>query len=299
MNVVVLGAGAVGCYFGARLAQAGHSVSLIGRPSHVAAINAGGLKFETQGETFYIRLTAFADTHAVDRPDLVLVCVKSTDTETAANDLRGHLAPQTIVMSLQNGVDNAERLASALGHPAIASVVYVGCEMAGPGHVRHHGRGELLIGASSGSLRLAEILSAAGIPTTVSEEIAVDLWSKLIVNCAYNALSAIGDICYGPMMATEGVRDVIHAVIGECAAVAQACGVQVPADVERKTLALAESMPAQMSSTAQDLARGKRSEIEFLNGYVVRMGKTHGVPTPTNLALLVAIRLAEKGRLPH
>lgn len=298
MKIAVLGAGAVGCYFGALLARAGHAVTFIGRRSHVETINARGLVLETRAGRETIAARAAEDTRHLDTPDLVLVSVKSTGTEEAARSLLGHLAPHTHIVSLQNGVDNAERIAAIVGQPVIPAVVYVGTEMAGPGHVRHHGRGELLIGASPASPALAAAFIAANIPTTVSESIASALWSKLIINCAYNALSAIGQITYGPMMATEGTRDVITAAITECLAVAQACGVTVPADIIETTLALAASMPAQSSSTAQDLARGRLSEIEFLNGHVVRKGRAHGIATPTNLTLLVAVRLAEKGRVP-
>lgn len=296
MNIAVLGAGAVGCYFGALLARAGHDVLFIGRRSHVEAITARGLILETRHGREAIPARAAVDTTGLTPPDVVLVCVKSADTEEAARSLLGHVGPQTRIVSLQNGVDNAERTAAIIGQPVISAVVYVGTEMAGPGHVRHHGRGEVLIGASPTSAALAETFIAAGIPTTVSDAIATALWSKLIVNCAYNALSAIGQISYGPMMATDGTREVITAAITECIAVAHACGVRVPADIAETTLALAASMPAQTSSTAQDLARGKPSEIEFLNGHILRKGREHGIATPTNLALLVAVRLAEKGR---
>lgn len=296
MNIAVLGAGAVGCYFGALLARAGHDVLFIGRRSHVEAITARGLILETRHGREAIPARAAVDTTGLTPPDVVLVCVKSADTEEAARSLLGHVGSQTRIVSLQNGVDNAERMAAIIGQPVISAVVYVGTEMAGPGHVRHHGRGEVLIGASPTSAALAETFIAAGIPTNVSDAIATALWSKLIVNCAYNALSAIGQISYGPMMATDGTREVITAAITECRAVAHACGVRVPADIAETTLALAASMPAQTSSTAQDLARGKPSEIEFLNGHIVRKGREHGIATPTNLALLVAVRLAEKGR---
>jgi len=298
MNVVVLGAGAVGCYFGALLARAGHDVLFIGRPAHVEAITQRGLVLETREGRFTIPAKAAVDTRDVAPPDLVLVCVKSADTEAAGQALLGHLSPATALVSLQNGVDNAERLAAVIGQPVLSAVVYVGAEMAGPGHIRHHGRGELLLGASADSGRLAAAFVAAGIPTSISPSIATALWSKLIVNCAYNALSAIGPVSYAPMMATDGTREVIRNAIAECVAVAAASGVAVPADIEATTLALAESMPAQISSTAQDLLRGKPTEIDFLNGHIVRKGRELGIATPTNLALLVAVRLAEKGRKP-
>ncbi|ABD04929.1 2-dehydropantoate 2-reductase [Rhodopseudomonas palustris HaA2] len=296
MKVAVMGAGAVGCYFGALLAQAGHDVTLIGRPDHVAAIDAHGLRLETRDGESFIALKAATDPAALDPPDLVLFCVKSADTETAGRALAPRLRPDTAILSLQNGVDNAQRLSAAIGHPVIAAVVYVGTEMAGPGHVRHHGRGELLIGASAQSGVLAAALSEAKIPTTVAADIDQALWSKLMMNSAFNALSAVADMAYGRMFEVAGARDVVTSVIAECAAVARAGGVSIPDDMLEKALALPASMPNQKSSTAQDLARGKPSEIDFLNGYVVRRGAALGIPTPTNLTLQVAVKLIEASR---
>jgi 2-dehydropantoate 2-reductase len=296
MKVAVIGAGAVGCYFGGLLARAGHDVLFIGRPTHVDAINARGLLLETKSFRTHVPARAAIDTAAVDGPDLVLFCVKSADTETAGRGLAERIAPHTSIISLQNGVDNAGRLAGVLGRPVVPAVVYVGTEMAGPGHVRHHGRGDLLIGAGHGSEALARDLTAAGIMTTATAEIASALWVKLIINCAYNPLSAIGSIAYGPMVKVAGALDVMTAVVNECVAVAAACGVRVPDDTLSKVLALAANMPDQLSSTAQDLARGKPTEIDYLNGYVVRKGAELGIATPINLALHVGVKVAEAGR---
>lgn len=296
MRIAVMGAGAVGCYFGGLLARAGHDVTFIGRRSHVEAINAHGLLLETRELKAYVPAKAVTEAASIDLPDLVLFCVKSADTEAAGRSLAGYLRPETAILSLQNGVDNAQRLIGVIGQPVIAAAVYVGTEMAGPGHVKHHGRGELVIGTSAQSEALARVLREARIPTTVVKNIAEALWMKLITNCAYNALSAVGSIPYGPMLQVEGTKDVIENVVRECALIAQACGVAVPDDVTAKILGLAASMPNQMSSTAQDLARGKPSEIDFLNGYIVRKGAELGIATPTNQALQVMVKLAEKGR---
>ncbi len=296
MNIVVLGAGAIGCYFGGLLARAGHDVTFIGRQGHVDAINARGLLLEIKGEQSYVAAKAATDASGIDRPDLVLVSVKSADTETAAQSVAGRLGPETAIISLQNGVDNAARFGAVADHAVIPAVVYVGTEMAGPGHVKHHGRGELLIGASSHSDALATAFIAAQIPTTIVPNIDEALWSKLIVNCAYNALSAVGPIAYGPMFEIDGTTEVVGNAVRECVAVANASGVALPADILSKVLALAASMPNQMSSTAQDLLRGKPSEIDYLNGFVVRRGRALGIPTPTNLALQVAVKLAERGQ---
>jgi 2-dehydropantoate 2-reductase len=296
MQVAVIGAGAVGCYYGGLLLRAGHDVTFIGRQPHVDAINAHGLLLETA--TFNERLPARAvtDASALAPPDLVLVCVKSADTEQAGRSLAGRLRPETLVLSLQNGVDNAPRLGAVTGHAVIPVVVYVGSEMAGPGHIRHHGGGDLAIGASSASEALAQTLQAAGIRTTISDDIAVTLWSKLVINCAFNALSAVANIAYGPMLEVEGTRDVVAGAVQEAIAVAGACGVALPDDLIGQIMKIPANMPGQMSSTAQDLARGKPSEIDFLNGYVVRKGAELGIPTPTNQALQVMVKLAQRGK---
>ena len=171
MQVAVIGAGAVGCYYGGLLLRAGHDVIFIGRQPHVDAINAHGLLLDTK--TFNGRLPAKAatDATALASPDLVLVCVKSADTEQAGRSLAGHLQAETSVLSLQNGVDNAPRLAAVIGHAVIPVVVYVGSEMAGPGHVRHHGGGDLAIGPSAASKTLAQALAAAGIGITIADDI--------------------------------------------------------------------------------------------------------------------------------
>uniref|UniRef100_E6VDY3 2-dehydropantoate 2-reductase n=1 Tax=Rhodopseudomonas palustris (strain DX-1) TaxID=652103 RepID=E6VDY3_RHOPX len=296
MQVAVMGAGAVGCYFGGLLSLAGHDVTLIGRQSHVDAIEANGLLLDTKDGIQPIPVRAVTEPGTIAPPDLVLFCVKSADTESAGRALQPRLKPDSVILSLQNGVDNATRLQAAIGHPVIASVVYVGTEMAGPGHVRHHGRGDLLIGASAQSEAIAAMLTAAKIPTTVAADIDQALWSKLILNCAYNALSAIADLPYGPLLAVDGAREVVINVINECIAVAHAGGVSIPDDVMSRTLALPAAMPSQKSSTAQDLTRGKPSEIDFLNGTVARLGAARGVPTPTNLALTAMVKLIETSR---
>jgi len=296
MQVAVVGAGAVGCYYGGLLLRAGHDVTFIGRQPHVDAINARGLLLDTRTFKGHLPAKAATDATALVSPDLVLVCVKSADTEQAGRSLAGCLRPQTSVLSLQNGVDNAQRLRAVTGHAVIPVVVYVGSEMAGPGHVRHHGGGDLAIGASAASEALAQTLEAAGVHTTIADDIEVTLWSKLVINCAFNALSAVADISYGPMLEVEGTKDVVTRAVQEAITVARACGVGMPEDLLAQILTIPDKMPNQKSSTAQDLARGKRSEIDFLNGYVVRKGAELGIPTPTNHALQVMVKLAERGK---
>jgi 2-dehydropantoate 2-reductase len=288
-----MGAGAVGCYYGGMLARAGHDVVLIGRPQHVEAVERRGLRLETQTFDEHIRVSASTEASAVQGAQLMLFCVKSTDTESGAAAIKPHLAPDALVVSLQNGVENADRLRALLPQEVVAAVVYVATEMPGPGHVRHHGRGELVIEPSKAGEDLARALIAAGVPTAISDNVRGELWTKLILNCAYNALSAIPQLPYGRLVKCEGITRVMRDLVDECLAVAKADGVTIPGDIDAAVRKIAETMASQYSSTAQDLARGKRSEIDHLNGLIVRRGETLGVATPANRLLHAIVRLIE------
>ena len=189
-------------------------------------------------------------------------------------------------------MDNAERLQTALGRPVLPAVVYVATEMAGPGHVKHHGRGELVIGPSADSERIAELLRAAGVPVEVSDHAMAALWTKLILNCAYNAFSALTGLPYGQLVQVTGLLPALREVVDECLRVAHAAGVTTLEDevVWQAVLRIAQTMPGQRSSTAQDLSRSKPTEIDHLNGFVVRTGERLGVPTPANRVLWVAVK---------
>jgi len=294
-----MGAGAVGCYYGGMLARAGHDVTLIGRAQHVEVMRSSGLRMETKAFDASVPVQASAEASGARGAKLVLFSVKSTDTERAGAALAPYVEREAVVVSLQNGVDNAERLAAVLGRDVVPAVVYVAVEMAGPGHVRHHGRSELLIGRSAASERIAAAFGAAGVPVEVSDNVGGALWAKLVVNCAYNALSAITQLPYGRMVQGEGVPAVMGDVVDECLAVARAAGVDVPRDLLQAVPRIAETMPGQFSSTAQDLARGKPTEIDHLNGFVVRKGDALGVPTPANRVLLALVKLLEQRGSPR
>ncbi|MFN4103267.1 MAG: ketopantoate reductase family protein [Tepidimonas sp.] len=293
----VFGAGAVGSYYGAMLARAGVPVALIGRPAHVQAMREQGLRLQTADFDERIAVHADTDAAAAAGADVVLVCVKSGDTETAGAALRPHLDPQSVVLSLQNGVDNAERLARVLGRPVVPVVVYVAAGLEGPGHVRHHGRGDLVLAPFPQAARVQAALARAGVPTTVSDAVPQALWTKLVVNCAFNALSAITVRPYGWLWAQAGVPEMLRQVVRECVAVAAADGIALDAaaldaDVER----IAHSMATQMSSTARDLLRGHPTEVDHLNGHVVARARAHGLQAPVTHALQTLVHLLEHGR---
>ncbi len=296
MKFAVMGAGAVGCYYGGMLARGGHDVVLIARPGHVEAIRQNGLLLDTQTFKEHVRLAASTDADAVKGAHCVLLCVKSTATTEAATSMAPHLEQDAVVLSLQNGVDNAERAQAVLAQTVVPSVVYVATEMAGPGHVKHHGRGELVIGPSPRSEALVAEFARAGVPVQVSDNVAGALWNKLIINCAYNALSAITQLPYGRLVQGAGIWSVMRDAVDEALAVAQASGVTVPGDVWASVQAISRAMAGQFSSTAQDLAGGRPSEIDYLNGHVVRLGEHLKIATPVNRTLQVLVKTLEAKR---
>jgi 2-dehydropantoate 2-reductase len=259
-RIAVMGAGAVGCYYGFKLARAGHDVVLIGRPQLVEAVQRQGLRLETQTFDERICVSASTEAIAVQGAQLVLFCVKSTDTESGAAALKPHLAPDAVVLSLQNGVENADRLRALLVQEVIAAAVYVGVEMAGPGHVRHHGRGELVIERSKASKDVARALIAAGVSTDVSDNVRGVLWAKLITNCAYNALSAITQLPYGRLVKGEGVSVVLRDLVNECVTVAKADGVTLPDDVDAAVRKIAETAAPASSSWAAAAMSSERTQ---------------------------------------
>jgi len=307
-RIAVFGAGAVGCWYGARLALAGAPVTLIGRGPHVAAIRERGLILEQGGERIAVALHADTEPGAVAGADLVLFCVKRRDTEAGARAIAPHLRPDAILISLQNGVDNVARIRASASLDALAAVVYVACSMAGPGHVRHAGRGDLVLGAlhdgsepAGGSFapdtvaRVAAVFERAGVPCPVSADIRVDLWVKLVMNCVFNPVSALGRARYARLVADPDARALMRTVVDECVAVARAEGVALP-DADSlfgDAMRLGQAMADATSSTAQDLAAGRPTEIDALNGLVARRGEALGLPVPVNRTLATLVRLAQ------
>lgn len=300
-RVAVMGAGAVGSYYGAVLAAAGWPVVLIGRAAHVQVIQARGLRIERASGTQTVPIEAATDPAAARGAELVLLAVKSGDTADAARALAPHLSPESLVLCLQNGVDNAERAAPHLPCAVAPAIVYVAAGLAAPGVVRHSGRGDLVLGDWPDARGVdiaawAQRLSAAGLPCRVSADLAVELWTKLALNCAYNAVSALGRSDYGRMIAVPETRDLLLAATQEVVSVARASGVALDPEAARAAcLALAPAMPRQISSTAQDLARGHLTEIDHLNGLVARRAADLGLAAPVNRSLHALVKLLEAG----
>jgi 2-dehydropantoate 2-reductase len=297
-SIAVVGAGALGSYFGAMLARAGVKVTLIGRPSHVDAINRDGLLFQSGELKQHIPIQATTDISAVRDAGLVLFCVKSLDTDTAAAAVAPHLSRDAIILSLQNGVDNPERIARHVRNRVIPVLVYAAANIPALGSVKHTGGGGIVVGQLRSEARdprlldeIAALFSRAGVPAKISEDLEADLWIKLLMNCAYNAISALGKARYSRMVATPEVNAIMRAAAKEVAEVAKAKGIGLPEDIVETAMKFADAVPQTLSSTAQDIAKGRPTEIAHLNGYVVREGEALGVATPVNRTLNALIKL--------
>jgi 2-dehydropantoate 2-reductase len=296
---VVVGAGAVGGYFGGMLARASVPVTLIARPTFVDAVNRSGLFVDSIHFQETVHPQASADLSAVRGADLVLFCVKTTDTATTAKQLAPLLPSGSLVVSLQNGVNNAEEIRAASGIDALSAVVYVAASVPVPGRIRHLGRGDLVLSAKDPrACTIAELFNCAKVPCRLSDNIEGELWTKLIWNCALNAISGLGNVTYGEIIASADAKEVVEAVVYETLAVARAKGIHLPGlEDPRAAVAgsfkIAEQMSGTRSSTAQDMARSKRTEIDALNGYVAKLGAQLGVPVPVNHTLYTLVKLQE------
>jgi 2-dehydropantoate 2-reductase len=299
-KVAIVGAGAVGGYFGGMLARSGAPVVFIGRPAFVNAIQQNGLFLDTVHFQERVKIVASTEIAAARDAEIVLFSVKTTDTAETARELAKVLAPSTIVVSMQNGVDNADQIYAASGLHALAAAVYVAASVPAPGTVRHVGRGDLVLGPPNEiTKRIAALFIRAGVPCRISENPTGELWTKLVWNCALNAISALGKATYGEIISSPDAKQLVETVVYEVLAVAKAGAVQ-PAGLEDPKTALtgaykvAEQMAATRSSTAQDMTRGKKTEIDSLNGFIVRRSRELNVPAPVNHALFTLVKLAEK-----
>lgn len=298
-RIAVVGAGAVGGYFGGMLADAGAPVVMIGRKPFVDAVSRDGLFLDTLQFQKRVRVEASSQLSAAEGADLVLFCVKTTDNVSASRELAPYLASNAVVLSFQNGVDNVEQIRAAAGIEALPVVVYVAASVPQPAYVKHNGRGDLVIGPESErTKRLAKIFERAKIPCRITDNIEGELWVKFIANCALNAISALGQARYRQIAASADARQVVERVVNEVLAVARAAGILLPGvdgpeAAFTGAMKIATQMAGQLSSTGQDINRGKKTEIDALNGLISRRGAELGVPTPVNHALYTLVNLLE------
>lgn len=299
MQVLVMGAGALGGYFGARLQAAGHDVSYVARGAHLEEMRSGGLRVESPlGDLHLDPVRAVADPAEAPRADVVLFMVKNRDVEGAAAALAPALGPQTVALTAQNGISAPRRLAAAIGpERVVGGAVYMPADLRAPGIVRHSApfhslrAGILPDGNGAACDRIVAAFSGAGIDAARVEDIDALLWEKFVLLAPFAAITTLARLDIGPIRRTAETRALLRAAVEETAAVGHAvCQTLAPDIGERQFGRLVEQIPDAMhASMLDDLARGKPLELEYLSGEIVRLGAAYGVPTPVHAMVRAAL----------
>ncbi|MBI5445367.1 MAG: 2-dehydropantoate 2-reductase [Deltaproteobacteria bacterium] len=306
MRITVVGGGAMGCLFGGCLSRAGDDVVLVDAwRDHVELLNRRGLWLWEGSERREIPVRAELPGSPLRRAELVLFLVKAYRSEEAAAQVPDLLEPAGLALTLQNGLGSADVLAARVGRERVlVGVTAQGATVLGPGEIRHGGTGETLVGAyapnhasNAGASRAAEAFGRANLPARATSEVWPAVWKKLAVNCGINAVTALAGIRNGRIPEIPEAAAVLEDAVHEAAAVARAAGVDLgdPGALVDHVLAVARATAANRSSMGQDVDRRSPTEIDFINGAVVREGRKHGVPTPVNATLARLVKAVESG----
>ncbi len=301
MKILVMGAGAVGAYFGARLQQAGEQVILCARGENLRALKARGLSFKSYQGDFSLAVTATGEPVEFAPYDLILFCVKSYDTAVAARMLQGCLNPGAVILTLQNGVENELLLTELFGRDAVmGGNSRVGAELVAPGEVVHRTGGLIEFGELDGrdterAQRMAEMFRRAGIFGTLTMRLSTIRWEKLLWNAAFNTVATLTHCNVGTLIDDPAAVELLRALMHEIAAVARAEGVELgEAQVEAQITRSRASLRTVRPSTLQDSERGKPLEFEALCGAVVRAGRRHQIPTPHMDAIYALMKMLDR-----
>ncbi len=301
MRIAVLGAGAVGGYYGAKLARAGADVTLLARGAHLAAMRRTGLAIRSPLGDFTVRVRAEEDPARVGRADLVILAVKTYDNPTALPLLPALLADDGVVLTLQNGVDSVDEVAAVVGEPRVlGGATYIATALVAPGEIVQTGtHRRVVFGEVFGALprlsdrvrRIAELLAAADIQVEAVPDARVPLWEKFVYLAPFAGFTGAMRLPAGAVWGDAFVRSQFLAAVEEIAGVARAAGVPLSSDVADRIAAYMNALPpATRSSLLIDLAQGKRLELEALLGAAVRRGRTAGVPTPIASTLYAVLK---------
>jgi 2-dehydropantoate 2-reductase len=299
MRIAVVGSGGTGGFFGGLLARAGEEVIFIARGDNLEALRSQGLTVRSRlaGE-FTLPVLATDSPEEVGPVDLILFCVKTYDTDSAAESIRPMLDADTMLLSLQNGVDNAERIAEIAGHqPRLGAVAYVVSAIEAPGVVAQTaGPGKILLGELAGGTserteRLHGVLQRAAIAAEVHPDVRVAIWQKFLFICAFSGVTALTRVPIGPILADPETHALFRGTLEEAEVVARGGGIELPEDCVEQALAMATAVePWGRGSLYYDLAHERRLELEALNGEVAHRGREHGIPTPLNFAIYAALK---------
>jgi len=300
MRIAVMGSGAVGGYFGAKLAAAGHEVVFIARGQHLAALQTHGLKVKSPNGDLNIRQAQFsAETQEVGRVELILFCVKSYDTETAAEAIKPMVSDKTAILSLQNGIDNPAKLAQFYSADRILpAVVYVGAQVSAPGVITHANGGRIILGQMDGTVgdamkALAQTLTAAAIPCEVSHEIGKIQWAKLLWNAPFCAISCLARANTKQIVESASLTQLALDCMAEVQAAARTQEVELARQQFDDTIEFSKTLADFKPSMLQDLEANKPLEYEAFNGIVVKLLAAAGLPAPINKTFYAVLKFLD------
>ena len=301
MKIVIVGPGAMGSLFAANLAKAKEEVWVLDKnKERAAAINQNGISLEGVSGNWKAQVKATAEAGEIGAADLIILCVKSYDTKEAITEAKPLLGDNTSVLTLQNGIGNIEIIAEVVGSDkVIGGVTNQGATLLGAGRIKHAGKGETIIGRIDGKIpvqmrAIREQFNKVGLEARISRDIKGLLWSKLIINAGINALTAITRLNNGRLIEFEGTRKVLREAVGEATRVAKRKRIKlIYDDPLAKVEAVCEATAANVSSMLQDVLRKRRTEIDFINGVVVRQAQELGIPAPVNSVLLDLVKTIE------
>jgi len=303
--IAIVGAGALGCLFGAGFCEAGYEVTLVTRtPESSVLLRQNGIRIDTYADTRIVTgFAATAEYASVRNASVVIILVKSSATADVAKALAPHLTPNTLVLTLQNGLGNVEALTAHIPASRVAAgITGNGAALLGNGHIRFGGITETVLGEQAGgpSIRLEavrDIFVKAGFPTRVSETLTSVVWTKLMVNVGLNPVSALTGLRNGDIVKEKEAFVLAEAAVREAATVAAALGIRLDVDDPVAHMYRAASLTAaNETSMLQDLRAGRLTEIEAMNGQIEQYARTLGVPVPVNTTLASLIRLLQKKR---
>ena len=299
MRIAVMGTGGTGGYFGGLLARAGEEVTFIARGAQLEAMQENGLTVKSRlSGNFTLPVKATADPGQTGPVDLVLFCVKAYDNPEAADQIRPLIGPETVVLSVQNGIDNEEQIGKVIGpEHMLGCVSYVSSTIESPGVIAQTaGPGKIILGEMEGGTShrtetLKDTLQNAGITTELHSEIQVALWQKFVAICSINGITALTRLPLGDILACAETSRFLKGTMKEVEAVARASGAALPEGCVDQSMDFFSNMePSARGSMYYDLAAGRRLELEVLNGTVVRLGNAHGIPTPFNFCIYAALK---------
>jgi 2-dehydropantoate 2-reductase len=294
-----MGTGGTGGYFGGLLARAGEEVTFIARGDHLEEIRKNGLAIKSVlAGDFSIPANATDNTQDIGPVDFVLFCVKAYDNATAADQIRPLIEPETVVLSVQNGIDNEQQIGEVIGPEHIVGCVsYVSSIIDSPGVVSQTGGpgkivlGEMQGGKSARTETIQSTLQNSGIAAELHPDIQVALWQKFLAICGVNGITALTRLPMGEILACEETRNLMRGTMAEVEAVARASGANLPEGCVDQSMDFFSSLePSIRGSMYYDLAAGRRLEVDVLNGTIVRLGSEHGIPTPINFAIYAALK---------